>query len=185
MKNRNTFLNPAITCIITAIALVGTFTGVLAAKNFSDISVLGKAELFSDDFYATLKNALLMKVLWTLPLILGGINIVFIPVAPASVFLKCCSFGYTAGLLLKASGFYGFSVALTGVVLHNFLFSVFSVIYSSFGINKTIECYLNRRNYDYRLRKNKIFAAATLFFLILNFIISVFEAYLSSFLYEI
>lgn len=185
MDNRRTLTSPVITIVVTLIAVFGIIIGVLASKDSFDSSILSETELFSDDFYITLKNAFLMKLLWSIPLILGGASIFFIPLSPASLFLKCFSYGYTVGAITKLYGSEGYFLLLAGLSLHNFLFTAASVIYSSYGINKTLECFLNRRNYDYCLRKNKLFVIVTVAFLIFDFFLAVGEAYISFFLYDI
>lgn len=185
MKRNNAILNPVITWIIAFITMAGIILGVLYAKESGETSVIEGFELFSCDFFATFKSSIITKLIFVILFIIGGVNVFFIPVSATALFFKNYSYGYTAGLMVAEMGKKGAMLCFSGLLLYNFLFTFFSMLYLSFAVNNSLECFLNRRNYDYKVRKNKIFAIITIIYIIMTIFVSLTEASLSSFLYEI
>ena len=185
MKRKNTVLNPWITLIIALLTMSGIITGVLSARESQGALVIEGLNLFSCDFFATFKSSIISKLLFVLFFIAGGISVFLIPISAAALFFKNYSYGYTAGLMVAEMGKKGAMLCFSGLLLHNFLFSFFSMLYLSFAVNKSLECFLNRRNYDYKVRKNKSFAIVTAIYFVMTIFVSLIEASLSSFLYEI
>ncbi|MDO5479457.1 MAG: hypothetical protein Q4G23_09895 [Clostridia bacterium] len=185
MNRKNTLFDPVIIGIVTFVALMGIIIGTLAAREGVDNSLIRETDFFSRDFSFALRNALTVKFFWTAILMLSGINIFFIPASMLSLFIKCYSYGYTSGSVVSALNYEGYFIVMTGLFMHNFLFAILSVFYSAYGINKSIGCFLNRRNYDYKVRKNKSFFIMSLFFFSAAVMLSFLEAYISVMLYEI
>ena len=62
MKRNNAILNPVITWIIAIITMAGIILGVLYAKESREASLIEKLNLFSCDFFATLKNSIISSI---------------------------------------------------------------------------------------------------------------------------
>ncbi len=186
MERKNKLFNPVIVCIVTAVAVIGTVVGVAVSKNNTEAqSIIIESGVFSDNFRGVFEKALLIKLLWTFLFAFGGLNVFFIPVSVAAVFAKCYSYGFTSGCVVYAFGERGYFLVAAGLFLHNFIFTVFSVFYTAFSVNKSFECYLNRRNYDYKMRKNKIFTGMTISAILFSVVIALMEAGISVYFYEV
>ena len=186
MERRNKLFNPVMVSLITAIAVIGTVVGVAVSKNNAEAqSLIKESGIFSGNFKNVFEKALTIKLLWTLLFVLGGINVFFIPVSIAAVFAKCYSYGFTSGCVVSALCERGYFLVVAGLFSHNFIFTVFAVFFTAFSVNKSFECYLNRRNYDYKLKKNKIFIGMTALVIIFSVVTALLEASLSVYFYEV
>lgn len=186
LKNKKEIFNPVILLGLGFFAVGGILSGILAAKyNTEAYEIIKEAAFFSDNFRETLINGFLTGLLWTAMCIVGGMNVFLVPLIIVAVFVKGYSYGFTTGCIAASMGIYGYNIILAGLFIHNFLSILLLVFYGTFGINKSIGCYLNRRNYEYIHRKNKVYIPASFAVIVLTLVISVVEAAVSLFLYEI
>ena len=185
MERKTKLFNPVILSGFTLIVAVGTVLGALGVKADEASRLLNENVLFAPDFLSALKNALLIKFIYIALIALGGLNITFLPLPFILSFIKSYAYGFTAGCFVGAERIKGLSLALTGLFIHNFLFTSVMVFYSSYAVNKSVECFLNRRNYEYRVRKNKSFTLVTIVFIFLALLIALIESSLSALLYDI
>ncbi len=186
MKRKNTLLNPIMVIIVSFVCMTGMLIGVVLAKNNPDsAAVIEETGLFSGDFIKVLGKSVTIKLLWTFLFASGGLNVFFVPVSLSAIFAKGYTYGFTAGLIVSAMGTRGYFMVTAGLFLHNFLFTLFSVYYTAYSVNKSFECFVNRRNYDYKLRKNKAFLGVTAIAVVAAIFIALAEAGISSYFYEV
>ena len=186
MERKNKLINPLLLYIVTAVAVVGTCVGVALSENSEEAqSMIKETVLFSGDFRSVFEKAMAIKVLWIILFAFGGINVFLIPVSLAAVFAKCYSYGFTSGCVVYTLGERGYFLVAAGLFLHNFIFTVFAVFYTTFAVNKAFECYLNRRNYDYKLKKNKIFIGMTALTIVFSVAIALLESGISVYFHEV
>lgn len=186
LVRKKEFFNPVILSVMTVLAVFGIVSGVFSAKCSKEAyEIIKEAKLFSDNFNETLKGSFLSEIIWMLLCALGGMNVFLIPLSAGAVFFKGYTYGFTAGCMVASLGKYGYALTLTGLFAQNFLSHILLVFYGTYGINKSIECYLNRRNYEYIHRKNKAYIIVSLISLILVMVISFTEAAVSMAVYEI
>ena len=186
MERNNKFFNPLIVCFVTALVLGGTLIGTIFSMNNQEAQeIMKETVFFSGNFNEAFSNAFFKKLFWIIVFATGGINIFLVPLALSGVVIKSYSYGFTSGCIVSSMGTYGYFTVLSGLFLQNFLFAVVSVLYTSYGINKSFECFLNRRNYECVSGKNKNFMLVSIIVLFTTLIISAVEGGISVFLYDV
>ncbi len=186
VEKRGSFFPSVIVTGVAFFAVIGLIFGVISAKNSPEAYEIIKAtELFSGAFWETWKNAFLQKGIITALISLSGVSILLLPVPLIAIAVKGYSYGFTAGCVVASWGIRGYFLTLSGLLIQNLLYLLLSIFYSSYGINKSIGTYLNRRNYEYRVKQNKSFLLVTAAAFILVCLISFAEAFISVTLYEI
>lgn len=186
IDERRELFNPVILFMLTVFVVSGIISGVFSAKcNTEAQEIIKNAELFTSDFREAVKSGFWSEIFWVALSALGGMNVFLTPITFGAAFVKGYIYGFTSGCILASFGFHGYCLTLSGLFIHNFLNLVILAFYGTYAVNKSAGSYLNRRNYDYRQRKNREYIKVTLCVIVITLATAFFEGAISSFVYEI
>lgn len=142
-------INTTIALILTFTLILGIVSGIIISKNHA---VELKSEDFSGSGQGVFLSSFMSNTVWLLIMALASLNIFLTPLIFVSVFAKGLFYGYGSGCIVAKGGFSSFLCVMWGAGIHNFLFFCILVFYGAVAFTKSAECFLNRRNYDFKKR---------------------------------
>lgn len=159
------FQCPVAAGVMTALAVLGILSGVMLSVR-TDFS-LNSLSLTSNA-WLVFWNGFLSGTAVIAAIALGSVHILFVPVIFTAVFSKGLFYGFSSGVLVKEYGLCGLFKATVGMGIYNFIFMIIMLLYSSLALTRSVECFLNRKNYAFRYRSAKSFLLYTLTALVLS-----------------
>ena len=177
MNGAKTKLSPLMVSVMTFVLALGILCGVLVSKRVGfDISGksldTSRAEIF--------KNGFLSSFITFFFAALGAVHIFLTPLIFVSLFSRGLSYGFTAGTLVRIYNLAGFFRAALGIGIYNFLAAAVFVPYAAYAFTKAAECRLNRANYAFVHRANKVFLLISVSVLALLALLALAECFIGA-----
>lgn len=157
-KDKKIELSPVIFMVVTAVLILGILCGVLAARGGAGAQEAELTALFGASPKTVFWHSFLRQAAWCAVMVLGAISPFLIPIVFLGSFAKGFFYGYTAGFLVHAFSLRGFFILCAGVAVHNFLSLSILTFYAAFVVTRSAECWLNRKNYYFKQRQNRLLA---------------------------
>ena len=177
MKDTQTLLSPLMVSVMTFVLALGILCGVLLSKRV-DFDISGQAlsasaaEIFKNGFISSAATFFFVAA--------GSLHIFLTPLIFTSVFARGLSYGFTAGTMVKNFALAGFFRAALGIGIYNFLAAAVFVPYAAYAFTKAAECRLNRANYSFVSRANKVFLLVSACALALLALLALAECFLGA-----
>ncbi len=162
MSKENTIeISSVILLVVTGVLILGILCGVLTVKGSANTQEIGLSEFFDVSAKTVFFHSLLRQAVWCVIIFMGALSPFLIPVVFIADFAKGFFYGYTAGYLVRTFALRGFFILCTGVAVHNFLSLSVLTFYASFAVTRSADCWLNRKNYYFKQKQNRILALVT------------------------